>query len=159
MTDDTETNWALTDYFAKVRLSQDGRILVATTYIGGVLEIFDINEGQISLSAIRHFYRPVYGYANGAKPKWVTSISETTIGFQDLFLSKESIYGLIYGVGKDEIENAKPYIVEFDFSGNPKRKFTSDDVIETFAMDSDGVIFGVGKNSIGEYSLNKYTVD
>ena len=55
LAEDREDNWSLTDYSAKVRLSPDGRKLIAVTYIGGIMEIFDLNENGFESSTIRYF--------------------------------------------------------------------------------------------------------
>lgn len=156
LTEDNETNWSITDYSVKVRLSPDRQKLVAGTYIGGVLEVFDINEQGFSRSAARYFFEPLYGYAEGAKPKWVTTTPETKLGFEDVFLTDEAIYGLVWEVEKKTMSQHRPSIIQFDYSGNPSACYTLSNTLESFAVDADHTLYGVGYNDEGEYTLNRY---
>lgn len=151
-----EDNWALTDFGAKVRLSPDGTRMAVTTYIGGVLELFDMDGEGFYLRTSRFFFEPRYDYAQGAKPRWVTTSFETVIGFQDMVLTNEAIYGLVWGVNGAEMEGNKPRLFCFDFEGNPVISYEPDESLDCVAVDDDGTIYGVGSDSEGEYGLCKY---
>ncbi len=157
LSEDRETNWSLTDYGVKVRLSPGGNTLVATTYIGGILEIFNIDNNCLKLKNIRYFFEPRYGYAQGAKPRWVTTSPKSIIGFENVFLTDDAIYGLVWGVEKSKMETCKPQLVRFDQNGNPVKSYTLDDTLESMAVDNDGTIYGVGYDSNGRYKLCRYT--
>lgn len=155
---DRETVWALTDYSVKVRLSPDQRRLVTGTYIGGVLEIFNVEDGLLTPWAARYFFEPRYQYAEGAIPRWVTTVPETKIGFEDIFLSEQTVYGLIWETEKSSMGNSKPSIVRFDYDGVPVSRFVVDVMLDSFAVDEDHTIYGVGSNSEGLYYLNRYRI-
>ena len=152
---DEETNWALTDYSVKVRLSPNGQKLVTGTYIGGVLEVFNVDDGHIIPFSSRYFFKPRYTYARGAIPKWVTAVAETKIGFEDIFLDNEYIYGLIWGIEKSSMTEHRPYIVQFDYRGTPICRYEVNLTLESFAVDDDNTIYAIGYDD-GKYSLNKY---
>lgn len=157
LTAEEEDNWALTDYAAKIRLSPDGKKLVVTTYIGGIMELFDIDDEGFHLKTSKFFFEPRYDYAQGAKPRWVTTSSETVIGFQDLFLTNEAVYGLVWGVERSEMEGNKPQLFCFDFEGNPVKSYGQDEALDCVAVDDDGTIYGVGSDSDGQYKVIRYT--
>ena len=156
LSNDDEDNWALTDYGAKVRLSPDGKMLVATTYIGGILELFNVNDNGFKLKTSCFFFEPKYEYAQGAKPRWITTSSESIIGFEDLYLTNKAIYGLAWGVEIPMMENSKPRLYCFDFDGNPVKSYVMEESLESVAVDNDGIIYGVGCDSVGQYKLCKY---
>lgn len=158
LTKDDETNWSITDYFVKTGLNKEQTKLVTGTYIGGILEVFDVSDSGLNLSCIRFFDEPIYDYASGAVPRWVITKPETIIGFQDINLCNNKIYGLYWGVKIEEMERNKPRIVVFDLEGKPERQFTFNDIIDSFAIDSDGSIYAVALDANGEYSLNKYEI-
>lgn len=154
---DEEDNWALTDYGVKVRLSPDGKVLAAATYIGGILELFNTDDDGFKLKTERFFFEPRYNYAQGAKPRWITTSSESIIGFEDLCLTNDAIYGLVWGVESPMMENSKPHLFCFDFDGNPVKSYMLDEELGAVAVDNDGTIYGVGGDSVGQYKLCKYT--
>lgn len=158
LSDDPEANWSLTDYAVRVRLSPDGKMLAGATYIGGVLELFDISENGLHPRAARYFFEPRYEYLEGARPRWVQPVPESVIGFEDLYLTDDAIYGLVWGVEKSEMADSKPQLFRFDPNGNPTTAYTlSDEVLETIAVDNDGTIYGAGCDSEGRYKLCRYT--
>lgn len=156
LSNEDEDNWALTEYAVKAKLSPDGKTLVSATYIGGILELFDIDDNGLKLRTARFFFEPRYNYAQGAKPRWVTTSSESIIGFEDLFLTNDAIYGLVWGVERPQMENSMPQLFCFDFDGNPVKSYILNDALESVAVDDDGTIYGVGCDSVGQYKLCKY---
>lgn len=158
LSDDPEANWSLTDYAVRVRLSPDGKMLAGATYIGGVLELFDISENGLHPRAARYFFEPRCEYLEGARPRWVQPVPESVIGFEDLYLTDDAIYGMVWGVEKSEMADSKPQLFRFDPNGNPTTAYTlSDEVLETIAVDNDGTIYGAGCDSEGRYKLCRYT--
>lgn len=158
LSNEDEDNWALTEYAVKAKLSPDGKTLVSATYIGGILELFDIDDNGLKLRTARFFFEPRYNYAQGAKPRWVTTSSESIIGFEDLFLTNDAIYGLVWGVERPQMENSMPQLFCFDFDGNPVKSYILNDALESVAVDDDGTIYGVGCDSVGQYKLCKYII-
>lgn len=156
LSNEDEDNWALTEYAVKAKLSPDGKTLVSATYIGGILELFDIDDNGLKLRTARFFFEPRYNYAQGAKPRWVTTSSKSIIGFEDLFLTNDAIYGLVWGVERPQMENSMPQLFCFDFDGNPVKSYILNDALESVAVDDDGTIYGVGCDSVGQYKLCKY---
>ena len=133
-------------------------MLAGATYIGGVLELFDISENGLHPRAARYFFEPRCEYLEGARPRWVQPVPESVIGFEDLYLTDDAIYGLVWGVEKSEMADSKPQLFRFDPNGNPTTAYTlSDEVLETIAVDNDVTIYGAGCDSEGRYKLCRYT--
>ncbi|WP_346688454.1 BF3164 family lipoprotein [Alistipes communis] len=153
---DDEDNWSLSNYNARFRASPDRKMFAATTYIGGALEVYEVEEGNIRRKAARFFFEPHYDYARGAIPKWVTLSSESVVGFEDLYFAKDAIYGLIWGVNVEKEKNARPKLIDFDFEGNPLHAYIVAETLSCIAVDRDGTLFGVGCDSVGNYKLSRY---
>ena len=152
-----EINWSLTDYASRLRLSPDCRKLVSGSYIGCVLEILDIqDDGCFGISATRYFYEPIWKIAAGAVPKWAVPTDETIIGFQDISLTQNYIYGLVWGIELEVLESGHPFIVKFDYSGTPKCKYFINDVMLALAVDScDKIAYGIVMDSDGECFIGR----
>lgn len=152
-----EINWSLTDYASRLRLSPDCRKLVSGSYIGCVLEILDIqDDGCFGMSTTRYFYEPIWKIASGAVPKWAVPTDETIIGFQDISLTQNYIYGLVWGIELEVLESGHPFISKFDYSGNPKCKYLINDLMLALAVDScDKIAYGIVMDSDGECFIGR----
>lgn len=116
---DEECNWAIWGYSARYGISPDRKHVVTTTYVGTLLETFDVSSNKISSSITKGFIRPKYGIAKGAKPKWITPDYEHPEGFYSLYVDDDKIYGTIGG--KDcEYRNE---LYAFDYAGKVLGKY------------------------------------
>ncbi len=93
--------------------------MLNATYLGGVLELFDLDDNcSLSLAKILYIYEPKYGIAEGAIPKYVVFNETTQIGFEDIYVTNNSIYALFISIGM------KLYLRKsvFDWEGIPITK-------------------------------------
>ena len=154
--EDIEADFAVANYSASVRYSETERKLVAATYIGAVMEIYDINLSGINRLFTGYYYRPVYEYAKGAVPRWVVPSEKTVIGFQDLYLTSSGIYGLIWGVKSPSINGPVPGLIMFDYNGTAICRYELPDILESVAVDENGDIYGMALNHDMEFNIKKY---
>ena len=54
---------------------------------------------SLSLAKILYIYEPKYGIAEGAIPKYVVFNETTQIGFEDIYVTNNSIYTLLHSIG------------------------------------------------------------
>lgn len=153
---DKEIDWAIANYASSFLYIPSKTILVSATYIGGVMEIFDVSEEKINRSHIRYFYEPVYGTAVGAVPKWIATKDDTTIGFQKLCATGDGIYALVWGTECRDMGHEHPFIVQFDDAGNAQKRFDTDFILETLAVDSNGDMYGITVGRSEDYKLCKF---
>lgn len=97
------------------------------TYIGGVLEIFQIDRTQIIPRKISYIYEPLPEKVKGSK-KDVTWGDNTIIGFEAMDCTDNYIYALLNGTTGDKLKNpdlSNPpftdHISVFDWDANPVR--------------------------------------
>lgn len=153
--EDTETDWSLGEYAAVVHLSPDGKKLVAGTYIGAMLEVFNVADSGFIPTATRYFLAPVYRCLENATPKWAVPTDETIIGFDNIFVTDRAIFAIVWGVS--DLEHNRPDIIVFAMDGTPRARYTTAESLECIAVDGR-TLYGAGTNSEGNYTLNQYII-
>ena len=148
-------------YAPVVAIKPDKTRLLYCTYIGGVLEIFDISKlpNQIKKIKERVLFPPVY-FENidshgHIEVRWDDN---TIIGFEDAYVTDNYIYTLLNGsLG----ENYKyPNIITvFDWNANPVSQYVLDVDIRSLAVDEKNeVIYAVTYteegNNLVRFDLN-----
>lgn len=158
---DDEVNWSIANYAVSMEYSPDNAKLVTGTYIGCTLEMFDVDETEIRRDTVRYFYDfKEVGYAKGAVPKWVVPDGKTVIGFQDIVLTPDMVYGLIWGIESDDMEKGHQKIIGFDYAGQPVCAYTLDDILVSFDIDDTGHIYGIAVTSdFSDYCIKVYPID
>lgn len=80
-TNDDEEVWSVFCSNTKTKLRPDRTKMLNATYLGGVLELFDLDDNcSLSLAKILYIYEPKYGIAEGVIPKYVVFNETTQIG-------------------------------------------------------------------------------
>ncbi len=158
---DDETNWSIANYAASMAFSPDNGKFVTGTYIGCTFEIFDVANTDISRDTVRYFYDfKETGYAAGAVPKWVVPDAKTVIGFQDMDLTPDVVYGLIWGVESEDMEKSGQKIIGFDYAGNPLFSYMMDDILISFDTDDIGNIYGIAVTpDFTDYCIKVYSIN
>jgi len=157
---DQEENRSIWEYFSHWKFKPDYSKMVTTTYIGSLMEIFNSDSiTDIKSEKLLPIHKPKYTLAKGAIPKWVTSSDDTTIGFQDLFVTDDHIYALIYGVNINDLEANLPSIYVLSWDGTPKVNYRFKERICTFCVDEqERNIYAIVYDDDGNLSLRRYSI-
>jgi hypothetical protein len=135
-------------------IKPDGSKYVSTSIIGGILDIYSIDNQGIKLETRKNFYEPVYGLEPGLGAVMVTFIDETIFGFYSLSSTDSFLYAVVYGKVKPT-EHSK-LIWKFDWNGNPIITYNSNYGIEQFVADEQSQqIYAFVYNTDGEIALAK----
>ncbi|MDR1122329.1 MAG: TolB-like 6-bladed beta-propeller domain-containing protein [Dysgonamonadaceae bacterium] len=127
-------------YVCNLALRPDNKRFASGSYIGAVLEIFDISEIEKDIRTVNtiRIYPPIYN-----RKKDVTWGDDTIIGFEDLYATNNFLYALLNGSrgAKYQYPNS---ICVFDWDGNPVKQYITDVPLRSFAVDeSSKTIFAV----------------
>ena len=103
-------------YAEEIRIKPDGSRLVYATYIGGILEIFDLQHLPDSLPLIRRhlYYRPVY---EKNKSGIFATPEGTKYGFENIYVTDQAIYALLFASDRPEMAFPNKMLV-YDWDGN-----------------------------------------
>ncbi|MDR1273830.1 MAG: 6-bladed beta-propeller [Odoribacteraceae bacterium] len=162
LVEDKEENWALFSYSTQWAIKPDQTKMVYATYIGGVMEIFNINEERFALDTACYFYEPIYSPSEGVVPKWLVTRDETIVGFERVDATDDYIYALVVGEAypPDAVESRKKLFV-FDWNGNAYKQYVFPPGIrpESVAVDEEqGCIYAiVVKDGLTEF-LCKFSI-
>ena len=156
LTIDKEENRAIFNYAPQCVLKPDGNKLAILTYIGGVLEIFDIKNNSITPNTIKYFNEPIYKSVDGFKPKWIGTTPQTVVGCDNIYATNENIYCIYEGeVAKDNEPEPKKIIV-FNWDGIPQLQYEINEGLPNgIAVDEDN-LYCILMNKDYEYQLYKY---
>ena len=154
--EDEEADFAISCYSASVKFSETENKLVSGTYIGAVMEIYDVTPNGIRKTFSGYYHRPRFEYAHGAVPRWVVPGKDTVIGFQDISLTASGIYGLIWGVRTLSPDGPVPELIRFGYDGTPECRYMVPDIMTAFAVDRNGDIYGMALNDDMEFNIRKY---
>jgi len=156
ITTDPEENSAIFNYTPRWAIRPDQKKMVNATYIGSIIEIFDIRN-DIKPETTTYFYPPVFRPFEGTKPKWIATTPETIIGTDNLYCTNNYIYMIFQGKVSKHVEKKK--IIVLDWQGNPKIQYNlKNGIPHAIAVDeNEKTIYCVITNSKEEYVLSKYT--
>ena len=154
---DDETNWSICDYSTVDKISPNKEYLLCATYVGASLELFNLDANEITQSRTKYIFEPIYDYAEGAVPRWVTPTDETVIGFSDVCLTNENIYGLLWGVKALDMESCNPIIIQYDYTLTARKAYKPKEIIEKITVDNN-TIYATGIDEKGEYHLYMYQI-
>lgn len=137
--------------------------IVIATYVGSILETLDINDDIITSSHCNYYFEPKYDYQKGTVPPMVKPIDKTIIGFEDIFVSNEHIYGLVWNRSYKDIksEKFKSRIIVFDMSGQPEWGIENNNgKIKSFIIDENPqMIYAIirldGESKLARYALGQ----
>lgn len=119
------------------------------SYIGGVLEIFNVEKGSINRIMERKILDP--NLKIESENGWLQN-EDSKIGFHGLFTTDNYIYTSYSGLTIKEFKEKKlmDYIVVFDWEGNIKRLYKVEGGLKALAADeAEGKIYIVTKDSEG----------
>ena len=148
---DQETNWSIWNNMSKFCVSPDKEKLVISTYIGSMIQIFNISGG-IRPKALKTFYKPMYSYAQGATPKCVISNEQTIFGSQSLYTCPKSFLVNIAGTNHkfDEI------LFRYDYDGKIQTSYNIGRVPMCMCLDDSGNLYFLADDKDAE-EIQLYT--
>ncbi|MDE6335683.1 MAG: TolB-like 6-bladed beta-propeller domain-containing protein [Muribaculaceae bacterium] len=139
---DPETNRSIWNYSESMSMSPDRKHIVTASFIGGMFETFDNNDGIITSKATKYFYEPVYDYAQGAIPKYVIRTKDTTLGFCSVQAQNNHFIGVFYGP-----ENMySNQIMRFDYDGNLLSRKATGIGMAVIGENDKGEVYALGYN-------------
>jgi len=152
-----EIDRAIANYMPSWRISPDETKLAVATYIGGVIEIININRNDSDKDKIMSFFKPKCRIVEGAVPLNVSWTDETTFGVQDMYVSDKYIYVLVNG-GKAKDESFFPNtIAVFDWNGNGICEYKLDIGINKFTVDEPNkCIYAISFSRDMEFNMVKF---
>jgi len=131
---------AVLSYSPCMGIDPDGKSWVQGTYIGGVLERFNVSDGVVSSDFQSFIYSPSYETKGGSAIN-VSWGDETTIGFEDIVITSEYIYTLLNGTKGRNLKSTPPVtpftnkITVFDKQGNVVKIIKTDCMMMTLDVD------------------------
>lgn len=150
-TQNIEEVWSIFANETRCKLNAAKNKMVQSTFIGGILQFFEISNNNIHNYKTMYIFEPKYDIAEGAKPTWVTSNNETQPGFIDIDVDDNYVYSLLHQFS-DDIETRWEYpnaISVFDWEGNPIKKIISDRQLVNISIDKDE-IYGICLDKVKE---------
>lgn len=152
-----EENWAIANYVPQCAISPNGTKMVSATYIGGIFEIFNIKQNQISADTIQFYYQPIYKIVQGFKPKWIGTTPETIIGCHNICVSNNLIYSIYEGESakKDHIHKK---LILFNWKGEIFKQycFKEGDPISICVDETNKDFYCIILNEKYEYQIYRY---
>ena len=101
---------------------------------------------------VPYIYEPKYGIAEGAIPKYVVFNETTQIGFEDIYVTNNSIYALLHSIGNETLPSE---ITVFDWVGIPITKIKTGRSLSNIAVDGkDNTIYVIAENEQNAYELS-----
>lgn len=153
---DKEENRAIFNYAPQCVLRPDGSKLATITYIGGVLEIFDVKNNAITSNTIKYFNEPIYKSVEGFKPKWIGTTPLTVVGCDNIYATNENIYCIYEGELTKDNEPEPKKILVFNWDGTPQLQYEIHEGLPNgIAVDEDN-LYCIVMNKDYEYQLYKY---
>ena len=148
-------------YASKMAINSDCSRIAFGTYIGGVLDILQLND-SLAISPVKTvgIYKPIYVKVKNS-PDAITWGDDTPIGFEAMDASDKHLYTLLNGtLGRNlKAENAiedPPFtekISVFDWNGNAEKQIFTGKKLMAVATRGDSVCYAVAYND--NYSLLK----
>lgn len=148
-------------YASKIEFRPDRKYWVQASYIGGVLEIFHLENDDIVPVKQLFIYPPVYTDLGTG----VTWGHETTIGVDDLYATSDHINVVLNGTKGSNLKSNSPVnpfsnkILVLDWQGNLVRKIETDCMIMTLAVDvSEQYCYMISYEAEKGYDLRKISL-
>jgi hypothetical protein len=107
----------------------DGSKYVTATTLGGIIDVYSIDETGIKPSVSRFFYKPVYDM----KQSLFAINTETVFGFCYLSATNDFLYATAHG--KANPTEMPKTIWQFDWKANPVASYECNYSIENFTID------------------------
>lgn len=153
-----ELESAVFSYGSRLYVKPDLTQFAQTTYIGAVLEIFDLTADSVATSSVTGIYPPRYTELS-ENPLHITWGANTIIGFESVATTDRYLYTLLNGTLGSELQKENPeqpfttQISVFDWHGTPIRQLQTGRMLTTIARDDATDSFFATSYQGGLYSL------
>ena len=120
-------------YGDEIRVKPDGSKFVFGSYIGGVLEIFDLDQLPDSIPLIKRevYYRPVFDKDEAGN---ILFAENTQCGFENIYVTDNAIYALIHDFSNRNLSFPDKLVV-YDWQGNWKKTYGLDWMTHAICVD------------------------
>jgi len=146
-------------FFSLTEPKPDLSMFVSLTFLGGIIEIFNIKDGSINKIVERRYLDP--NLQNGKDPGSIIKES-TNMGFYGVYVTDDFIYASYSGLNhRDYRENniLLNYVAVFDWTGNIKKLYKVEGGLLDLAVDEVlNRIYIVTKNSEGEEIVGYFNI-
>ena len=107
----------------------DGAHYAQGTILGGILDIYSIDDERVGLSSEKYFYEPIYD----RKGSVITFNDNTIFGFCTMYGTDDYLYATAHG--KANPTELPRQIWQFDWAGNPIKSHNSNYNVYYFTVD------------------------
>lgn len=153
---DSAENRAIFNYAPQYAIHPDQNKLAAITYIGGILEIFDIKDNKITPNTIKHLNEPIYRPVEDCQPKWIATVPQTVAGCSNIYPAKEYIYCIYEGELSEDPLIAPKKVLVFDWKGHLLLQYEFKDGIPNTISADEKYLYSIITTPEGEYQLYRY---
>lgn len=131
-----EEVWSVFSSNTFTLIRPDNLRLINATRIGGILEFFKIDDKTDQISSLHNmfFYEPIYSIAQGSKPIFVVSNENTLFGFEDVYVTNDYIYTLLYN---SDAKKKPQSISIFNWDGKPANKIFLEKPVTKICVDEN----------------------
>lgn len=145
---DEEWNLFMNEYACHA-VSPDGTKCAVGSALGGILEIFDLSNADITRSSLKLFYEPFFK----RKGHLYRSTDETIGGFAHIAATNDFLYATIHG--KKNPQSMPTQIYKFDWEGNPIECLHCPNYpIDCFiVIEEEQLIYAIATNQEGEQCI------
>ena len=110
---------------------------VIGTSNGAIMQIFNISDNRIIHNSTIMISKPEYYLSKSQVDNYIPILtSENHIGMYDMCANDKYIYATFYNDNNSKI----PYIMQFDWNGNPYKLFEVNDEITNFTIAPDNMV-------------------
>jgi hypothetical protein len=159
---DKEENWALFEYASQWEIKPDQTKMVHATYIGAIMEIFDIKNDRLEPTAIRYLHEPIYRPYDSVSPRWVATTDDTVCGFVQLVATDNRVYAILVGEAyPPDATRALNKIFVFDWTGLPLARYALPSGLtpECIAVEDDEThLYAIATDDNMEAFLYRYSI-
>lgn len=133
-----EENVAIISNGSDSKISPNSKHMVQGTYLGAIIEFFNINEdNSFTSTSLNTYIYPYYDIVQGIKPFGITWSEETTFGFHRFYANNDYVFALFNGEKASEGAFHAKSIVVFDWTGKALTKYKLNEAIEVFTIDEE----------------------
>lgn len=129
-------------YGEEIHVKPDKSKFVVASYIGGILEIFDLQHLPDSIPRVMEkiYYRPIY---EKDKSGMINTSEKTIYGFETIYVTDNAIYALLFDYHNPELIFPNKIIV-YDWNGKWITGYALDCMLHSLCVDEkNNLIYGM----------------